>query len=256
MSVNPWTLARFNVAIGGIIADAPDVLAFARMHLRGGKSADGKQVIPARALAEMREGQVEVPGTDDERGLGWEVTRWGDQEVLAHDGDTVGQRAFLRVLPDADAAIVVLTNSPAGVHVADATFRSVGADLLAAEPPALPAPVPVADRDDPDHCTGIYERMHQRLAIAGGRDGTLRMTIIPDDLFSLAGMRERTLTLEPVDDARFLTTEPDTGHRTLVTMVGERLTSDPTTSTTAVAPTPASPDRSRVQVRAPAAPGR
>ena len=55
--------------------------------------------------------------------------------------------------------------------------------------------------------------MHQRLAIAGGDDGTLRMTIIPDELFALAGMRERTLTLLPVGDDRFLTTEPDTGGR-------------------------------------------
>ena len=74
---------------------------------------------------------------------------------------------------------------------------------------------------DADRYTGIYERMHQRLAIAGGRDGTLRMTIIPDDLFVLAGMRERTLTLHPVDDARYVTLDPETGITHLVAMVGD-----------------------------------
>ncbi|WP_436793030.1 serine hydrolase domain-containing protein [Actinospongicola halichondriae] len=221
VQVNPWTLARFNVPIGGIIADAGDVLEFARLHLRGGKAAGGKQVLPGRALAQMTEPQVDVPGSTDEWGLGWNVKHWGDVDVLAHDGDTVGQRAFLRVIPSTDSAVVVLTNSGRGDHVADAVFDKVGAELLGATPPALPEPLPVGERPDSSACTGIYERMHQRLAIAGGEDDTLRMTIIPDELFSLAGMRERTLTLAPVDDHRFVTTDPDTGVEAIVAMVAD-----------------------------------
>ncbi|MGK2930034.1 MAG: serine hydrolase domain-containing protein, partial [Acidimicrobiales bacterium] len=219
--VNPWTLARFNVAIGGVIADASDVLDFAAVHLRGGRSGAGKQVVPNRALVEMREGQTEVPGTEDERGLGWLITHWGEAEVLGHDGDTVGQRAFLRVIPDADTAIVVLTNSPRGDHVANAVFETVGDELLSLKPPVLPEPLPVSERPDPSPCTGIYERLHQRLAIAGGDDDTLRMTTIPDELFALAGIRERTVTLEPVGARRYRTTDPDTGIASLVVMVVE-----------------------------------
>ena len=217
--VNPWTLARFNVPIGGVIADADDLLTFAQLHLQGGKSADGKQVVPTRALAEMQEGQVEVPGTADEWGLGWSITRWGDHDVLAHDGDTIGQRAFLRVLPDSGVAIVVLANSPRGDHVADAVFAQVGDELVSARPEPLPKALAPADRPDPTSCSGIYERLHQRLAIAGGDHSTLRMTIIPDELFAVAGMRERTLTLEPLDEDRFVATDPDTGIVSLVAMV-------------------------------------
>ncbi len=217
--VNPWTLARFNVPIGGIIADAGDILDFAQLHLRGGKGADDKQVLPGRALSAMREPQVDVPGSTDEWALGWKVEHWGDLDVLAHDGDTVGQRAFLRVLPEADAAIVVLTNSARGDHVAAAATELVGNDLLGATPPALPEALPVDERPDVSGHSGIYERMHQRLAIAGGNDDTLRMTIIPDELFALAGMRERTLTLHPVDEHRFRTEDPDTGVESVVTMV-------------------------------------
>ena len=217
--VNPWSLARFNVPIGGIIADADDLLSFARLHLDGGKTPDGKQVVPTRALAQMQEGQVEVPGTDDERGLGWELTCWGATTVWAHDGDTIGQRTFLRLVPDADLGVVVFTNSPRGDHVAAGVFRQLAAELLSEQVPNLPDPMPDADRPDPSACTGIYERLHQRLAIAGGDHGTLRMTIIPDELFAAAGMRERTLTLEPVDETRFVTTDPDTGVKALVTMI-------------------------------------
>lgn len=218
VAVSPWTLARFNISIGGIIADASDMLDFAALHLHGGKNLEGRQVVPGRAIAEMREGQVETPG-GGEWALGWRVEKWGDDDVLAHDGDTVGQRAFLRVLPAHDAAVVVLTNSPKGQQVADAVLDEVASTLLSVERPVLPEVLPVADRPDTDRYAGIYERMHQRLAIAGGKDGTLRMTIIPDELFLLAGMRERTLTLEPVDATRFITTDPATGVHEMVVMV-------------------------------------
>jgi CubicO group peptidase (beta-lactamase class C family) len=220
--VSPWVLSRFNVPIGGIIASAPDLLTFAQMHLRGGRSADGRQVVPARAITEMRDGEVEVPGTDHEWGLGWRIERWGDTEVVGHDGDTVGQRTFLRVIPDADAAIVVLTNSVRGTLVADEILGFVADGALGLTVPAPPAPLPPGERPDPDRCTGIYERMHQRLAIAGGsEEGTLRMTIIPDDLFVLAGMRERTLTLHPVADDRYVTVDPQTGIHHVVAMMAD-----------------------------------
>lgn len=215
--VQPWTLARFNVPIGGILADAADVLAVARLHLSGGKSASGTQVVPGRALVEMREPQVDVPG-GGAWGLGWELSEWDGHPVLAHSGDTVGQRCFLRLVPDLDAAVVVLTNSPIGDFVASTLFASVGNDVLGLTTAPEPEPLAVEERPDPDACSGIYERMHQRLAIAGGKNATLRMTIIPDELFSMAGMRERTLTLEPVGEGRYTALDPDTGIRQAVTM--------------------------------------
>jgi len=219
--VSPWVLSRFNVPIGGLIASADDLLTFAALHLRAGRTAEGRQVLPAKAVAEMRNGEVDVPGTDDEWGLGWRIERWGDTEVVGHDGDTVGQRAFLRLVPAADAAIVVLTNSTRGTLVATDVLGEVAEAVLGARPPGPPAPLPAGEGPDPHRYTGIYERMHQRLAIAGGRDGTLRMTIIPDELFVLAGMRERTLTLQPVDDERYVTVDPESGITHVVAMVAD-----------------------------------
>jgi CubicO group peptidase (beta-lactamase class C family) len=226
-SVAPWLLSRFNAPIGGIVASADDVLTFAAMHLRGGRSAEDRQVVPAKAIAEMRNGEVEVPGTDDEWGLGWSLSRWDGSQVLGHDGDTAGQRAFLRVLPEADAAVIVLTNSTRGTAVAEDLLAHVAKAAFGCTPPPPPEPLPPGEGPDPGRYTGIYERMHQRLAIAGGRDGTLRMTIIPDDLFLKAGMRERTLTLHPVDDHRFITLDPETLIQHLVVMVESDQDDDP-----------------------------
>jgi CubicO group peptidase (beta-lactamase class C family) len=227
-AVAPWVLSRFNAPIGGVIAAADDVLTFAAMHLHGGRSAEGRQVVPTKAIAQMCDGEVEVPGTDDEWGLGWWLTKWGEVEVLAHDGDTAGQRAFLRVLPDRDAAVVVLANSTRGTAVADDVLAWLGEEALGCAPTPVPDALAPGEGPDPDRYTGIYERMHQRLAIAGGRDeGTLRMTIIPDELFVQAGMRERTLTLHPVDDHRFVTVDPETLVRHLVVMIESDEDDDP-----------------------------
>lgn len=217
--VAPWVLSRFNAPVGGIIASADDVLTFATMHLRGGRSPEQRQVVPAKAIAEMRNGEVEVPGTSDEWGLGWWLTRWGDTPVLGHDGDTAGQRAFLRVLPDLDAAIVVCTNSARGTPVADDLLRHVGETALGCAPTGPPDPLPVGEGPDPDRYAGTYERMHQQLVVAPGGDGTLSMTIVPGELFVRAGMHERTLVLRPVDDRRFVARDPESLIRHLVVMV-------------------------------------
>jgi len=219
--VSPWVLSRFNVPIGGLIASADDLLTFAALHLHGGRTAEGRQVLPAKAVAEMRDGEVDVPGGDDEWGLGWRIERWGGTEVVGHDGDTVGQRAFLRLVPSADTAIVVLTNSTRGTLVATDVLAEAAEAVVGLRPPSPPTPLPPGEGPDPRRYTGIYERMHQRLAVAGGRDGTLRMTIIPDELFVLAGMRERTLTLHPVDGSRYVTVDPETGITHVVAMVAD-----------------------------------
>lgn len=219
--VAPWVLSRFNVPIGGVIASADDLLTFAAMHVGGGRSADDRQVVPAKAIAEMRNGEVDVPGTPDEWGLGWRLQRWGDLAVAGHDGDTVGQRAALRLVPGSAAAVVVLTNARRGAPVVDDLLAAAAEHVLGTTTPPLPQPLPAGEGPDPRRYTGIYERMHQRLAVAGGNAGTLRMTIIPDELFALAGMRERTLTLHPVDDERFVTVDPETGLQHVVAMIAD-----------------------------------
>lgn len=216
-TVRGWTLGRFNVPMGGILATAPDLVQFARLHLRHGKSAGGKQLLSARVIDDLQNPQVEqYDGA--ERGLGWCIEQWGDTRVVGHDGDTVGQRAFLRLFPDQDAVIVVLTNSPLGDLVARPIIASLSASLLDLSPPADPVADPEMSYDTTRY-TGIYQRMHQRLAVAGSDDGALEMTIIPDELFRTAGLVEQTLVLEAVDSDRFVTTAPATGLPTLAAFV-------------------------------------
>ena len=69
-------------------------------------------------------------------GFGWRLSRWDGRVVIGHDGDTIGQSAYLRVDPEARVAACLLTNSAESVTLYRQVFGEVFADLTGA---ALPA---------------------------------------------------------------------------------------------------------------------
>jgi hypothetical protein len=52
---------------------------------------------------------------------------WDGREVYGHDGGTIGQSAFMRIVPDAGVAVCLLTN---GGHTQD-LFRDLFGEILA-----------------------------------------------------------------------------------------------------------------------------
>ena len=206
--VQPWTLSRFNTPIGGLLAPADDLLEFARLHLRKGKSADGRQILPGRAVSILQSPQVDQPD-GNERGLGWVIYDWGDTVSIGHDGDTIGQRSYLRLLPGHDAAITILTNSFTGAPLARDLLRTVAGDLFDAEITPLPEVDPGLEVDTARY-TDTYERLHQQISVTATGTG-LRMTLIPDEFFRAAGIDEVSLELAPAGGDRFRTVDPTTG---------------------------------------------
>ncbi len=86
-----------------------------------GKAADGTQVLSAESAAAMRAKEAEVPplslmGTH--WGLGFELFDFPGGFIFGHDGGTIGQSAFLRIVPGQDLAIALLTNggNPIGLY--------------------------------------------------------------------------------------------------------------------------------------------
>src|SRR3954454_15622355 len=120
MTVTPmWGIYRSCGPAGLIHATAADTLAFAKLHLADGAAPDGTRVLSADSARAMRVPQVEVPDRwtlGSHWGLGWILMQWGGREVYGHDGNTLGQAGFLRVVPDAGVAISLLAN---GGHARD-----------------------------------------------------------------------------------------------------------------------------------------
>lgn len=175
-----WTLPRALGPAGLITASAADALAFARLHLAGGLAPDGTRLLSERRVAEMAAEHAVLPdahGLGDSWGLGWTRLGWDDRRLVGHDGNTIGQSAYLRVLPDEGLAVVLLTNGGENVDLYQDLFREVFAELAGVamprplEPAAPPPPVDVRRH------AGLYRRTGADLEVFE-RDGrpVMRMT--------------------------------------------------------------------------------
>ncbi len=114
ISAPTWALARSNEPAGSMLAMTPrDLVSFVKMHLDGGTAPDGTRILSAESVAAMQTKHVDLPrltGMGDAWGLGWEIIDSSAPTVLGHDGGTIGQAAFLRIVPEEGLAVAMLTN--------------------------------------------------------------------------------------------------------------------------------------------------
>jgi CubicO group peptidase (beta-lactamase class C family) len=201
-----WGLMRSVGPAGLICASAADVVAFARLHLDGGVAPDGTRLLGAATLAQMREPQVAVPDRwtlGAHWGLGWILFDWG-AGVYGHDGNTVGQSAFLRIVPGSNAAIALLTNGGAAADLYDDIYRPLLAEIAGVAMPERPRPGDQPIQADLSRYVGRYERASARLDVARA-EGGLQLTVT--SLGPLAEMLEakpHVLDLTLVDPQQHL----------------------------------------------------
>jgi len=176
-----WTLPRSDGPAGLVCATASEVVAFARLHLDAGSAPDGTPVIAAASAAEMQRPQVQLPNPHRVAahwGLGWALPTWDGRRVYGHDGDTIGQSAFLRVVPDADVAVALLSNSDLTVPLYQDVFTELLGELCGLAPPAPLQPPEDPPQVDLQRHVGAYERVGMRMQTTL-RNGTLVLHMAP-----------------------------------------------------------------------------
>lgn len=107
-----WGMARASGPVGAMLSmRVRDLLGFAGMHLAGGVAADGTRVVSAASCADVLTKQVDHPAStrSEARGLGWSLDDTS-QGIVGHDGQTIGQSAFFRMVPEHGLAVALLTN--------------------------------------------------------------------------------------------------------------------------------------------------
>jgi hypothetical protein len=107
----------------------------------------------------MQERQVELPylpPLGSAWGLGWEIFDCAGGPLIGHDGDTVGQSAFLRVVPTQDVAIALLTNGGNARGLFEKVVRRILRDLVGIELPPAPTPPADTEMDDAARYLGRY----------------------------------------------------------------------------------------------------
>jgi CubicO group peptidase (beta-lactamase class C family) len=202
--VPTWGLPRSCGPAGLICATAADVVAFARMHLDAGRAAGGEQVLSRESVTAMQDAQVAVPDPytfGSHWGLGWMLFDCDGRRVYGHDGGTLGQSAFLRVVPDADVAVALLANGGHTVDLFDDLVRPLLDELAGFTLPIRLEPPAVAVDGALERYVGVYERLGNRIEIEL-RDGRLVGRLIVTG--PLAEM-----TLEPVTEIDLVAVRTD-----------------------------------------------
>ena len=175
-----WVLPRSAGPAGLINATPADVLKFVRMHLDDGRGPDGAQLLSPASVKQMQEPQIDVPDRwtlGDKWGIGWILFDWDGHRVYGHDGNTVGQSAYLRVLPEQRIAVCLLTNG----GTPGPAFRKLVTEVFAATagvtvPPMPAVPDSPADVDLANY-EGEYRRLNVQADIARNDDGGLTVTL-------------------------------------------------------------------------------
>jgi CubicO group peptidase (beta-lactamase class C family) len=164
-----WGLMRALGPAGQVNATASDVVAFARLHLSGGGT-----VLAAETAAEMLRPQVRVPDPwtlGQHWGLGWILFDWDGRSVYGHDGNTLGQAGYLRVVPDADLTVCLLTNGGRAGGLAEDLLREILREHAELVMPGSPVPPQRPPSLDTGGLVGHYERTGVRIDVRPADDG-------------------------------------------------------------------------------------
>ena len=191
---------------GLINARVEDVLKFARMHLVGGVAEDGTRILSEESVAKMADYQTECPEKillGDSWGLGWFRCDWNGHRAIGHDGNTIGQAAFLRLLPEAGIAVAVNTNVGSAItlyqDLYDEIFGAL-ADVHLPEKFVIPADAPKVDIAP---YVGAYSRASVQIDIYEEEGQPKMRTTLVGALAELEGAEPEVEDLHPVDEALF-----------------------------------------------------
>ncbi|MFK3678516.1 serine hydrolase [Microbacterium sp. NPDC090218] len=202
-----WMLPRSMGPAGLINSTTADILAFARMHLTGGLAADGTRVLSEASVTRMQQREVDMPDPytlGDAWGVGWILFDWDGREVVGHDGNTIGQSSFLRILLDEGVAVTLLSNGGNTRDLYDALFGEIYAELADLTIPAGLVPPEEPFTDDFSEFEGVYDRSGVRTEIFRDENGLRMRTTLNGPLAAMLPDPVQEHPLVPVRHGEFV----------------------------------------------------
>ena len=210
-----WGIYRSAGPAGLIHCPARDVLAFAQLHLDGGTAPDGTRVLSQESVDAMQVAQVEVPDPytlGSHWGLGWILMTWDGRPVFGHDGATLGQGAFLRILADDRLSVALCTNGgKAARELFEDLYAEVFSELAGVELPRRPEPSGATAPEDASRFVGRYVREGLEMTIREGEDGGLLLKTRSTGPLSANLPETPEMQLLPCDGDVLLAKGPDGG---------------------------------------------
>jgi CubicO group peptidase (beta-lactamase class C family) len=220
-----WAMARSNSPAGSMLAMRPrDLVTFARMHLEDGRAADGTQVLARGTAARMQAREVDLPYLGvmgDSWGLGFERFDTPTRALIGHDGSTIGQNAFLRMVPEAGVAVALLTNGGDTLSLYHEVVGRVVAELTDATLPGLPTPPASPERIDASRFVGTYSAEVADLVVSQDEDGRIWLEQTPKGLFEELGEKPEMRELVHFRGDSLINLEPEQGMHIPHVFVGD-----------------------------------
>jgi len=210
-----YALSFSNAPAGSMLAMRPrDLIAFARLHLNDGVAPDGTQLLSPASVKAMQQRQVELPKLalmGDAWGLGWELMDVEGGTLIGHDGGTIGQGAFLRIVPEQGVAVALVTNGGDTIALYRDVFAHLLAELAGVRLPELPVPPANPERIDATRFVGTYANRVADLVVSQDGEGRIWLEQIPKGLFEELGEQAERTELVHFHDDTLIPLEGDRG---------------------------------------------
>lgn len=233
-----WVMGRSGGPAGVVpYASMTDLVRFADILVRGGIAADGTRILSAESVAEMQRPHAECPEREllgGHWGLGLLAKLDPGPAVYGHDGNTLGQTAAMRYVPERNLAFALITNRHQTNMLFAELCNAIVDDWAGITTARQRKPVEGMQVDASERFTGTYANVAAEIPVALS-DGALSMELRPRR--ALAEPLDLTpFPLRPLDDATFLARidivdddlqvaflEPDAGGRPRYLHFGGRL---------------------------------
>jgi CubicO group peptidase (beta-lactamase class C family) len=193
VAVEPLVARAYGPAGTSAVSTITDVLRFAALHLTQ----------PSLAGLRAAHEDVSIYGWLDSWCLGWARFDWEGEHVWGWDGLINGERSFLRIIPEREAAIALLTNASTGRALYRALFPDLMEALFQIRMPPLRLDPLGEGLADLTRFEGVYAWPDRRVEVKASGDGLLITT------------EGRTMRALPLSERVFLVNAKDPDNPTL-----------------------------------------
>jgi hypothetical protein len=154
-------------------------------------------------------------------GLGWEIITADAPVVLGHDGGTIGQAAFLRVVPELGLAVALLTNGGDVFGLFEDVVAEILSQVAEVTLPGHPVPLdePLAVEAAP--LVGLYADTIYDLVVSVDDEGRIWLDRTPKDIIAEIGEKPMRTELVGFGEDSLIALEAPRGIHPIYAFLGD-----------------------------------